>query len=49
MNSEGELKNNETGATYGNSNERAVVHLQNPAYEHELDNLKTRVEKKWSE
>lgn len=49
VNSVGEMKNNETGAVYGTSVERAVVHLQNPAYEHELDNLKTRVEKKWSE
>lgn len=49
INAQGELKNNETGGLYGTTQERAVAHLQNPAYEHELDNIKTRVEKKWSE
>jgi hypothetical protein len=48
-NPSGELKNNETGGIYGTSVEKTVSHLQNPAYEHELDNLKTRIEKKWSE
>lgn len=45
----GELKNNETGGVYGTTMEKAVVHLQNPAYEHELSNIKDRVEKKWAE
>lgn len=49
VNPQGEFKNNETGGLYGTTIERAVAHLQNPAYEHELDNIKTRVEKKWSE
>lgn len=48
-NQAGELKNNETGGIYGTTIERVVVHLQNPAYEQELDNVKTRVEQKWSE
>lgn len=48
-NQAGELKNNETGGIYGTSIERAVAHLQNPAYENELDNIKTRVEQKWAE
>lgn len=49
INSVGELKNNETGGLYGTSVEKAVAHLLNPAYEHELDNIKSRVEKKWAE
>jgi hypothetical protein len=48
-NQAGELKNNETGGVYGTTVERCVAHLQNPAYEHELDNIKTRVEQKWME
>lgn len=48
-NQAGELKNNETAGIYGTTLEKAVTHLQNPAYEHELDNIKTRVEQKWSE
>lgn len=49
VNDKGEFKNNETGAVYGTTVERAIVHLQNPAYEHELENVRTRVEQKWSE
>lgn len=49
INPQGEIKNNETGGTYGTTIERAAAHLQNPVYEDELENLKTRVEKKWSE
>ncbi len=49
VNAVGELKNNETGGVYGTSIERTVKHLQNPAYEHELENIKTRVEAKWAE
>lgn len=45
----GEFKNNETGGVYGTTIERCVAHLQNPAYEHELDNVKSRVEQKWME
>ena len=48
-NSAGELKNTETGGIYGTTIQRAVAHLQNPAYEHELENVKTRVEQKWIE
>jgi len=47
-NQAGELKNNETGGVYGTTLEKAVTHLQNPAYEHELENIKTRVEKEWA-
>lgn len=49
INPQGEFKNNETGGMYGTTIERAVAHLLNPAYEHELENVKTRVEKKWLE
>lgn len=49
LNQAGEFKNNETGGIYGNTIERCSSHLQNPAYENELDNIKTRVEKIWSE
>lgn len=45
----GELKNNETGGIYGTTVQKVVTHLQNPAYEHELQNIKDRVEKKWAE
>jgi hypothetical protein len=45
----GEIKNNETAGVYGTTIERAVAHLQNPNYESELDNLKSRVEKRWLE
>lgn len=48
-NQAGELKNNETDGIYGTTVEKAVTHLQNPAYEHELENIKRRVEEKWSE
>lgn len=47
-NQHGELKNGDTGGVYGTTVERATAHLKNPAYEHELENLKTRVESKWS-
>lgn len=48
-NQAGEFKNNETGGIYGTTVERCVAHLLNPAYENELDNVKTRVEKIWFE
>lgn len=48
-NQAGELKNNETSGIYTNTIEGAVGHLMNPAYENELDNIKTRVEKKWAD
>lgn len=48
-NQAGEFKNNETGGIYGTTIEKCVSHLQNPAYEHELENVKNRVEQKWSE
>jgi len=48
VNDKGEFKNNETGGVYGTTLERVVAHLQNPAYDHELDNIKTRVETKWN-
>lgn len=47
-NQAGEFKNNETAGVYGTTIEKVVSHLQNPAYEHELDNVKTRVETEWS-
>lgn len=49
INDKGEFKNNETAGIYGTTIERVVAHLQNPAYEHELENVKSRVEKKWAE
>jgi hypothetical protein len=49
QNQAGELKNNETGGIYGNTVEAAVKHLLTPSYEHELENLKSRIIKKWSE
>jgi hypothetical protein len=49
INDKGEFKNNETGGIYGTTLERVVTHLQNPAYENELDNIKTRVEQKWND
>jgi hypothetical protein len=49
VNDKGEFKNNETGGVYGTTIERVVAHLQNPAYSHELENVKVRVEKKWNE
>lgn len=49
QNQSGELKNGDTGGIYGTTVERAVEHLKNPAYEHELENVKARVEQKWSE
>lgn len=49
LNDKGEFKNNETGGVYGTTVERVAAHLLNPAYEHELANVKERVEKKWSE
>jgi len=48
VNDKGEFKNNETGGIYGTTLERVITHLQNPAYDHELDNIKTRVEQKWN-
>ena len=47
VNDKGEFKNNETGGIYGTTIERVIAHLQNPAYEHELENVRSRVEKKW--
>lgn len=48
-NQAGEIKNNETGGVYGTTVESAVKHLLNPAYEHEIDNIKDRVLQKWNE
>lgn len=47
-NAQGEFKNNDTGGIYGTTLEKAVAHLQNPAYEHELSNIKERIEEIWS-
>lgn len=44
----GELKNNETGGIYGTTLDKAVDHLLHPAYSHELENIKVRIEEKWS-
>ena len=46
---DGGFVNNETKTKYGASQEKAVAFLSNPANQEELDNIRERVEKKWSE
>lgn len=48
-NTAGELVNVYTKAIYGTTIERAVEHLKNPAYQHELSNIVELVDKKWNE
>ena len=43
------FQNIETRTKYGPTIDKAVAYLSNPANEDELENLKERVEKKWSE
>lgn len=49
MSDDKQIRNIQTGTKYGNSTERAVKFLMNPANQSELDNLKEQVEKKWNE
>lgn len=44
-----QIKNQQTGTKYGATVERAVAFLANPANQSELDNLKERVEEKWTQ
>lgn len=46
---DGGLVNTETRTKYGASQEKAIAFLSNPVNQEELDNIKERVEKKWSE
>jgi hypothetical protein len=46
-NTAGELTNVYTKGMYGTTLERAVEHLKNPAYQHELEDLMDRVTQKW--
>ena len=46
---DGGLVNTETRTKYGASQEKAIAFLTNPINQEELDNIKERVEKKWSE
>lgn len=49
VNTAGELVNSNTKGIYGTTLEKAVDHLKNPAYQHELQNLVELVSKKWGE
>jgi hypothetical protein len=44
-----QIKNQQTGTKLGGTIEKAVAYLANPANQSELDNIKERVEAKWSE
>lgn len=44
-----QFQNIETKTKYGSTIAKAVSYLSNPANEDELENIKSRVEKKWSE
>lgn len=46
---DGQLQNIETKTRYGTTVQKAIQYLSNPANQDELDNIKERVEKKWSE
>lgn len=46
---DGSFENIETRAKYGTTIENAVAYLSNPANQDELENIRTKVEKKWSE
>lgn len=43
------LQNIETKTKYGSTHDKAIAYLSSPANQDELENLKARVEKKWSE
>jgi hypothetical protein len=44
-----QIKNIQTGTKYGSSVAAAVAYLSNPSNQSELDNLKARIEDKWSQ
>jgi hypothetical protein len=49
VNTEGQFVNNETKTKYGSTVDATVIKLSNPAFQDELDNVKLKIEKKWSE
>lgn len=49
VNQDNQFVNTDTKTKYGGTTEAVVSKLMNPAYQDELDNIKFRVEKKWSE
>lgn len=49
VNSENQFLNSETKTKYGSTLDAVVSKLSNPAFQDELDNIKMKVEKKWSE
>lgn len=49
VNTAGELVNATTKGVYGTTLEKAVDHLKNPAYQHELQDIVDSVSKKWGE
>lgn len=49
VNAEGQFLNSETKAKYGTTMDQVIGKLSNPAYQEELDNIKLKIEKKWSE
>lgn len=49
VNQENQFQNTETKTKYGGSIDAVVSKLSNPAYQEELENVKLKVEKKWSE
>jgi hypothetical protein len=44
-----QIKNTQTGTKYGATVTAATAYLMNPANQEELDNLKNRIEEKWSQ
>lgn len=49
VNQDNQFQNVETKAKYGTNIEAVISKLSNPAYQDELENIKLKVEKKWSE
>lgn len=49
VNSDNQFVNHETKTKYGSTVDAVVSKLSNPAFQDELDNIKLKVEKKWSE
>lgn len=46
---DGQIQNIETRSKYGPTIEKAIAYLSNPSNQDELENIKVKVEKKWSE
>lgn len=49
LNSDNQFINSETNTKYGSTVDAVVSKLSNPAFQDELENVKLKVEKKWSE